>query len=224
MGNNSSIQNAVPIANQPSPIDINSLIQSNLNLIENSLVNFETQLISTKNLISFKHTTLKSKLINKFTYTDFQIDIQRKHNDLRKKVLKARRLSAVNPSTKQMKYLLYNFYKGTKSLKETFIDGYYFKKDFNLQNKIKYLHLHDSFEELQTTAIDEGCYNYIIIPITREKIFYCMAIFEKKSFMKITNKAGVEMHRTSIKPEYYYRHFMIYGRYEFSNHSLLLKT
>lgn len=211
MGNNSSIQNAVPITSQSAPPDLKSQIQSNLNLIENSLSNFETQLISTKNLISFKHTTLKSKLINKFTYTDFQIDIQRKHNELRKKILKARRFSVINAGHKQIRYLIYNFYSNTKGLKETFIDGYYFKKDFNLQNKIKYLHLHDSFEELVTDAIDDNCYNYIIMPITREKIFYCMAIFEKKSYMKITDKAGFELHRTRINSEYYYRHFMIYG-------------
>lgn len=112
-----------------------------------------------------------------------------------------------------MQQVLLNFYPNTKHLIEVFKDAFFrYNKSFTVPKKIKYLHLFENFEALSTHEIPENCYNHIILPLSREKIFYCMAIFEKRSFMKITNRSGRELHRTSINSNLYYRQFLIHGK------------
>ncbi len=115
-----------------------------------------------------------------------------------------------------MYQVLLNFYANKKNLTEIFSDAFFqLNKNFSLAKKIKYMHLYTDFEVLKTEEIPENCYNFIILPINREKIFYCMAIFEKRSFMKITDKVGNELHRTNIDSNLYYRQFLVYGKYKF---------
>ena len=115
-----------------------------------------------------------------------------------------------------MYQVLLNFYANNKNLTEIFSEAFFqFNKNFTLAKKIKYMHLYEDFEILNTDEIPQSCYNFIILPISREKIFYCMAIFEKRSFMKITNKAGNELHRTNIDGNYYYRQFLVHGKHTY---------
>jgi hypothetical protein len=112
-----------------------------------------------------------------------------------------------------MYQLLMNFYANNKKFAEIFSDAFFnINKNFTLAKKIKYMHLYDDFEILSTDEIPQNCYNFIILPLSREKLFYCMAIFEKRSFMKITNKTGIELHRTNIDVDYYYRQFLVHGK------------
>jgi hypothetical protein len=96
MGNSHTIHNAVPVSNPKSPPDTRTSIISNLNLIENSLANFDVQLVASKNMIEFKHNTMKSKLLKKFQnaklYTD---DIIQKKTEMKRSIIKAKRFSSI---------------------------------------------------------------------------------------------------------------------------------
>ncbi len=93
---NSNIHNAIPISDQNSPPDTKTSIISNLNLIENALSSFDVQLVAAKNMLEFKHNTLKSKLLNKFqTANLYSEDVIQKKTELKKAVLKAKRFSSI---------------------------------------------------------------------------------------------------------------------------------
>ena len=97
MGNTNTIQNAVPISNSKSPPDIKTLIISHLNIIENSLANFDIQLVASKNNIQFKHNALKSKLLKKFQNANsYSEDIVRKRAEMKRSIAKAKELSSIN--------------------------------------------------------------------------------------------------------------------------------
>ena len=89
---------------------------------------------------------------------------------------------------------------------------FYLTKSLTLSDKIKFLHLINDFEKIDLTRhlnlVKSSCYNYTVMPMTRNKIFFCMAVFFKKSFMKITDRKGVELCRRPITPDHYYRQFM----------------
>ena len=204
MGNNVQTSSGGVMA----PDEMRASIQADLNLIENSLTSLDAEIDSVTNIVTFRHDALKSKLMQKFQGAEvFSNDIMRKKIELRKKLNRGKRYSSANYSQP----VLFNLNLNFKSLYETFLDHYQFSRNFMLHTKIKYLHLMDQYEEVVAAAIPDNCYNHIIIPMSRHKIFYCVAIFEKKSFLKITNRRGDELYRAYIDPNDYYRQFMIYG-------------
>ncbi|RNA27917.1 hypothetical protein BpHYR1_023022, partial [Brachionus plicatilis] len=116
--------------------------------------------------------------------------------------------SSINRSIKKL-YFMENFKSLNEILSENF---YYMTKNLNFYKKIKYFEFINFCEELKANHLDEKCYNYIILPISRYKIFYCCANFYKKSCIKIVNRHGLELHRRAINPNFYFSNFVVYGR------------
>lgn len=106
-------------------------------------------------------------------------------------------------------YFVENFKSLSEILNENF---YYTTKNLDFYKKLKYCKLIDFYEELKTDYLDENCYNYIILPISKYKIFYCCANFYKKSCIKILNRHGQELHRRAINPNFYFSDFAAYGQ------------
>ena len=132
-----------------------------------------------------------------------------KNEYLKRKLLRTKRYSFLDQKVS------FKFKEFNKKFDDIIIEEYYFNlnRRFCLEKKIKYLHLYNEFECVDTDQIPAECYNFIILPLNRNRIFYCCGIFEKKSYMKITNKYGVELHRSPISPSHYYRQFMAYNEH-----------
>ena len=203
MGNNKSTTN-IPEA-YSSQNDASMLTV--FNSVQSFFVNFDLMISDTRNIVESKHNTLKNKLMQKLGSPDYYYkDILRKRDELIKKLNKTKRYSYTR--------LRIYFKENTRSLYEILLNEFYFiNRNFELINKVKYLHLFNQFEEINTDFLADNCYNYLVIPFSRNKIFYCLAVFEKKSFMKITDRNGNELYRSSIDKNNYYRQFMVYGDY-----------
>lgn len=105
------------------------------------------------------------------------------------------------------------FKENFKSLNEILEEAfYYMTNSLDFLKKIKYSKFISFYEELSTNYLDENCYNYIILPISRYKIFYCCANFYKKSCIKILNRYGLELHRRAISPNFYFSNFVVFGK------------
>ncbi|CAF1027390.1 unnamed protein product [Brachionus calyciflorus] len=178
------------------------IIQINFNILDNKL-----------RLLNNKIVKTRKELINDFDILETSL---KKYLDdsmlIKSKILnkKSSILTSLNLNRTKKVFFIQNFKSINEILNENF---FYLTRNFSLFEKIKYLKFYNSFEELKTNYIDDQCYNYIIIPLSRYKIFYCCANFYKKSFLKITDMNGVELHRRAINPNFYYSKFVLYGKH-----------
>ena len=88
------------------------------------------------------------------------------------------------------------------------------KARLEFSKRLKFLDYFSTFEYINLNRfIDDECYNSIVIPLSRTRFFYAMAIFEKKSYLKITDRYGEELFKKPINPSFYYRSYLAYGKY-----------
>lgn len=196
--------------NQENITNLNNTIISDFVLIESGLFRLEHFINDSRNAINLKHTQYENKLAHKFTNIEsLSNDLAQKNEYLKRKLNRTKRYSFLNQQ------IVFKFKECDKDFEDIMIEEYYFNLNrcFTMEKKIKYLHLFTDFEIIQTDQIPCNCYNFIIIPLNRNRIFYCCGMFEKKSFMKITNKFGVELHRELIDPTSYYREFMAFDEH-----------
>ena len=194
--------------NQENITNLNNTIISDLVLIESSLFRLEHFINEARNSIGLKHLQYRAKLADKLNNIDnLSNDIFQKNEYLKRKLNRTKRYSFLSQQ------LVFHFKACNKTLNDIILEEYFLNmnRKFNMEKKIKYLHLYNEFEIVETDQIPANCYNFIILPMSRNRIFYCCGMFEKKSFMKITNKIGNELSRKPIDPNNYYRQFLVYN-------------
>jgi hypothetical protein len=195
--------------NEENITNLNNSIVSDIVLIESALLKFEHYLNDAKQQVYLKHAQFETKLGEKLKQIEnLTSDIFQKNDYLKRKLNRTRRYSFLNQQ------IIFKFKESNKQLEDILIESFYFNlnNQFTLEKKIKYLHLYNQFETIDcTNSIPPNCYNFMIIPLNRNRIFYCCGVFEKKSFLKITNKYGFELKRCSISPTMYYRTFQAYN-------------
>lgn len=180
------------------------LIQNSLKTLEESFDRIEKNVLNTRAHVLDSHDQFSSKLSEYLNpeFSKFRNEIKIKQKELKNKL-------KFNSN-----FGICYFFENTKSLSEILGEiFYYVNRNFDNYRKIKYLNFYDQYEILDSNRLDEECYNYIIIPLSRYKIFYCMALFYKKSYLKIADRNGQELHRREINKNYYYRKFILLGNY-----------
>ena len=175
-----------------------------LKSLEKSLLQVDTLIEMSREAVQNAHDRLCERIHASFSDTrENEAKIYAKKSEL----LQALELNKLHKRTVK-------FVETMKSLHEILLDSFFHVNKYDsMQQKIKYLKFYNQFEVVETNALAENCYNYIILPVSRNKIFYCMGLFNKKSFMKITDRHGRELHRRAISSANYYKQFFVYGNH-----------
>lgn len=183
-------------------------IESDLYKIKIKLDKLNVSILNTREKIKTNHDNLQMKLAVYLNYSveqNFTEIILGKRSDL------IRRLTEFYESDYNHRV---GFIENRKSLYRILVDAFfYINKNFDIYHKIKYINLYNQCESIDANHIPDNCYNHIFFPISKNKIFYCLAMFYKKSFIKITNRNGETLCERRIKPVNYYKQFLAYGKY-----------
>jgi len=160
----------------------------------------------------------RTEKLLKLSYESFSLNLTKyfcpdRDNHIKEIILQQRNELVRNLVTSEK--LLY--FRESSVLIEEFLT-----EDFNLRlnpkwnifEKLKYMDFFSRFQKVDfSSAIENnGCYNYIVIPLSKRKFFICMGLFYKRSFLKITNNLGQELRRREIDKSYYYRQFVAFGK------------
>lgn len=176
------------------------IIKINMVLIEKKINKLDTTISRTREHLEKKFERFESNLCQYlFNSSYIKSRIFLKKSEL---------IRTIRLSNKKL-FFKENFKNLNEIIDEIF---YYMTNNLDFYKKIKFSKFISFFEELQTNYLDENCYNYIIIPISRYKIFYCCANFYKKSCIKILNRHGIELHRRAINPNFYFSNFVVFGK------------
>jgi hypothetical protein len=198
----STISQSVVSASRPTSKKKKKL---DLKSLEKSLLSIDSLIDATRQVVCQAHEQLYAQIAYALDVDTkvYEKKIVRKKNELKQK------LNSPHRGVQQVK-----FEENTKHLTQILIDSFHAINKFDsIQKKIAYLKFYNEFTIIDTSRplSEQQCYNHIVLPLSRNKFFYCMAVFGKKSFMKITDARGNELARRAIKPALYYVQFCVYG-------------
>ena len=164
-------------------------------------------------LIDENFTRLENKLESIFQ-TDLKIEnlsarINKERNDILNYFRKKRDTSLHTFDNFKLEYFRIS-YKSTNHTVKYLLDLKVIN-DLNLDKKIIYLNLNNSYEEHDLSYLNEGCSEIKVIPLNRNTIFLFIRTTQtKESLMKIVDKSGSEMYSRSIKQSVFYDQFMAF--------------
>jgi hypothetical protein len=191
---------------------LNNQIMNDLKFIQLSLINLDNLIEIAINKLNNDFDILRKKITSNMENDDkYRKDVMEKHAELTTD-LKMR----LNISLSKSFDFLPNFFQSNKTFYDILIESFMYinNRSGTLFKKVKYLKFHNEFEILDVkNAIVPNCYQHIIIPINRNRIFVCLAIFNKLSFMKITDRFGNDLFARSIDKQFYYREFLVFGKH-----------
>ena len=170
--------------------------------LEKALINIDSLIELTKNTIRFVHEQLYAQIAYE-NLQAYEQKILHKQSELKRQLERDKH---------KCKFGRVIFVECTKNFTQILNDSYYpLNKFVTIQQKINYLKFYNEFTIVDTNSLVDNCYNYIVLPMSRHKFFYCMAVFKKKSLMKITDESGRELCRRSIDPKHFYIQFCTYA-------------
>lgn len=191
---------------------LNNQIMNDLKFIQLSLINLDNLIEIAMNKLNNDFDILNKKITsNMENENKYRKNVMEKHAELTSD-LKMR----LNVSLNKSFDFLPNFFESNKTFYDILIESFMYINSHNVSlfKKVKYLKFFNEFEILDVkNAIVPNCYQHIIIPINRNRVFICLAIFNKLSFMKITDRHGNDLFARSIDKQFYYREFLVFGKH-----------
>ena len=183
---------------------VRETVQDDFKYLENTFARLNKSIETTRNEVTLRFSEIEQKL-----------DAGLGNEESFKAEILKKRLSLLAQVEHCMNTNIYAEFRACKKSLNTLITDNFYRKNTNISvyHKIKYMKFINDFEAVDTNSLADDCYNYIIIPFSRHKIFYCLGLFYKKSFIKITNKKGQELHRRAINPNIYYKQFYVFGEH-----------
>lgn len=171
--NNSSVK--VKLGTKSLIIKQQTTLDDDFEIVDLKFFNLEDLLYRTQKLLTLSFDSFALNLSNYLTNERKHSELIRQQRDEFHERIAAAAVAALNPQRQQMPLLL--FKQGSKHLdsyvRETCLD---LGVNFSVFKKIKYITLHARFETIELNkAIDNNdCYNYIAIPLSRERVFICI--------------------------------------------------
>ncbi len=183
-----------------------------LGSIEMKLVRIEFALGSTRNSVARIYDECHEKVVHDLqNLNKFKQIISHKHNSLMSELGIYEATQGNNNQKPLVKY-----FENGQDLSSLIYEHYsrQLVVNFQLAERLKYLKFFSTVETVRFgDFIDDNCYTYIMLPLSRERYFFSMGKFNKMSSMKITDRKGQELARRPIHKSYYYREFLAFERH-----------